>query len=49
MIKAADELGPALKEALESGQPTVIQAAMEDAPTPTPGHWQIHDIFRRGD
>ena len=49
MIKSADELGPALKEALESGMPTVIQAAMEDAPTPTPGHWQIHDIFRKGD
>jgi len=49
MIRSADELGPALKEALASDLPTVIQAAMEDAPTPTPGHWQIHDIFRKGD
>lgn len=49
MIRSAEELGPALKEALESDMPTVIQAAMEDAPTPTPGHWQIHDIFRKGD
>lgn len=48
MIRSAGELGPALKEALESDMPTVIQAAMEDAPTPTPGHWQIHDIFRKG-
>jgi acetolactate synthase-1/2/3 large subunit len=29
--------------------PTFIQASMEDAPTPTPGHWQIHDIFRKGE
>jgi acetolactate synthase-1/2/3 large subunit len=49
MIRSADELGPALKEALASDLPTVIQAMMEDAPTPTPGHWQIHDIFRKGD
>ena len=49
MIKSADELGPALKEALASDLPTVIQAFMEDAPTPTPGHWQIHDIFRKGE
>jgi acetolactate synthase-1/2/3 large subunit len=49
MIKSAAELGPAIREALAADKPTVIQAAMEDAPTPTPGHWQIHDIFRKGD
>jgi acetolactate synthase-1/2/3 large subunit len=49
MIKSAAELGPAIREALAANKPTVIQAAMEDAPTPTPGHWQIHDIFRKGD
>ena len=48
-IGAADELGPALREALSSGTPTVIQAEMENAPTPTPGHWNINDIDRRGD
>jgi acetolactate synthase I/II/III large subunit len=48
-IKAADELGPALREALSSNLPTVIQAEMENAPTPTPGHWNINDIYRRGD
>jgi acetolactate synthase-1/2/3 large subunit len=48
-IHSAAELGPALQEALASDLPTVIQAAMEDAPTPTPGHWQIHDIFRKGE
>lgn len=47
-IQAADELGPALKAALESAVPTVIQAPMENAPTPTPGHWNINDIYRNG-
>jgi acetolactate synthase-1/2/3 large subunit len=49
MINAADELGPALDEALASDLPTVIQAPMENAPTPTPGHWDINDIYRCGD
>lgn len=49
MINAADELGPALTEALNSNLPTVIQAPMENAPTPTPGHWDINDVYRRGE
>jgi acetolactate synthase-1/2/3 large subunit len=48
LIKAASELGPALAEALASGVPTVIQVPMENAPTPTPGHWNINDIYRNG-
>ncbi len=48
-INSAAELGPALREALASNLPTVIQAAMENAPTPTPGHWNILDIYRKGD
>jgi acetolactate synthase-1/2/3 large subunit len=47
-IKAASELGPALKEALASGVPTVIQVPMENIPTPTPGYWNINDIYRNG-
>jgi acetolactate synthase-1/2/3 large subunit len=47
-IKAASELGPALREALASNMPTVIQVPMENAPTPTPGHWNINDIYRKG-
>jgi acetolactate synthase-1/2/3 large subunit len=47
-ITSADELGPALVEALASDLPTVIQAPMENAPTPTPGHWDINDVYRRG-
>src|SRR3989449_4027922 len=49
MIESAGDLGPALAEALRSNLPTVIQVAMENAPTPTPGHWDINDIYRKGD
>jgi acetolactate synthase I/II/III large subunit len=49
MLTAADELGPALLEALAADLPTVIQAPMENAPTPTPGHWNINDIYRLGE
>lgn len=48
MIEAADQLGPALRAALASGKPAVIQVPMENAPTPTPGHWDINDVYRRG-
>jgi acetolactate synthase I/II/III large subunit len=49
MVTTADELRPALEAALASGRPSVIQVPMENAPTPTPGHWDINDIYRRGD
>jgi acetolactate synthase-1/2/3 large subunit len=48
-INSADELGPALREALASDLPTVIQAPMENVPTPTPGHWDINDVYRVGE
>ena len=48
-INSADELGPALREALASDLPTLIQAPMENVPTPTPGHWDINDVYRSGD
>ena len=48
-IKAASELGPALEMAFKSDLPTVIQVPMENAPTPTPGHWNINDIYRKGE
>jgi len=48
-IRSADELGAVLREALTSKIPTVIQAPMENAPTPTPGHWNINDIYRKGE
>ncbi len=48
-VKSAGELAPALRDALSSDLPTVIQVPMENAPTPTPGHWNINDIYRTGD
>lgn len=47
-VHSPGELGPALTKALASGEPTLIQVPMENAPTPTPGHWNIHDIYRKG-
>lgn len=49
MVTAAQELGPALRQALASSTPTVIQVPMENSPTPTPGYWNINDIYRRGE
>jgi acetolactate synthase-1/2/3 large subunit len=48
-VRSADELAAALDRALASNQPAVIQVPMENAPTPTPGHWNIHDIYRKGE
>jgi acetolactate synthase-1/2/3 large subunit len=48
-INSAAELGPALLEAIESNRPTVIQVPMKNTPTPTPGHWNINDIYRNGE
>jgi acetolactate synthase I/II/III large subunit len=49
LVTSADELRPALEAALASGRPSLIQVPMENAPTPTPGHWDINDIYRRGE
>ncbi len=48
LIRAASELGPALRAALASNVPTVIHVPMENVPTPTPGYWNINDIYRKG-
>lgn len=44
-IEAADELKPAIAEALQSCQPFVIDVPMKNTPTPTTGHWNILDIY----
>lgn len=49
MIDAPDQLAPALREALASNLPSVIQVPMENVPTPTPGYWNINDIYRTGE
>jgi acetolactate synthase-1/2/3 large subunit len=47
-IEQADQLAPALAKAFASTVPTLIHARMENIPTPTPGHWNINDIYRAG-
>ena len=47
-ITAANELSPALEMALKSDLPTVIRVPMVNAATPTPGHWNINNIYRAG-
>ena len=47
-ITAANQLLPALKKALQSAVPTVIHCPMLNVPTPTPGHWNINDIYQAG-
>ena len=49
MVESAADLGPALREALACKRPAVVQVPMENAPTPTPGHWNINDIYRPGE
>src|SRR6185312_7099529 len=39
MVESAADLGLALREALASDRPAVVQVPMENAPTPTPGYW----------
>jgi acetolactate synthase-1/2/3 large subunit len=48
-IRSADEVGPALEVALDSNVPTLIRIPMVNVPTPTPGHWNINDIYRPGE
>ena len=49
MVESAADLGPALREALACDRPAVVQVPMENAPTPTPGYWNINDIYRKGE
>ena len=44
-IRSADELLPALKAAIASGAPSVLDVPMINNPTPTTGHWNILDIY----
>ena len=44
-VKSAADLAPALRRAVESGRPYVIDVPMKNNPTPTTGHWNILDIY----
>ena len=42
-------LVPRFVKHLGLGLPTVIHVPMENIPTPTPGYWNINDIYRKGE
>lgn len=45
-INSAEEFAPALQAAIASGEPYLIDAPMENIPVPTPGCWNINDIYK---
>jgi acetolactate synthase-1/2/3 large subunit len=44
-IESADEFLPALKRAIESNKPFLLDVPMENIVVPTPGCWNINDIY----
>ena len=44
-VNAAEELLPALQQAIAMKAPVVIDVYMKNIPTPTAGHWNIMDIY----
>jgi len=47
-IESAAQFAPALRRALQSGRPYLIDVPMKNNPTPTTGHWNILDIYSPG-
>ena len=45
-IEAADEFKPALEKAVAANKPFLIDVPMENIPVPTPGCWNINDIYK---
>jgi acetolactate synthase-1/2/3 large subunit len=48
-VESAEQFMPALREALQSKRPFVLDVVMENAPVPTAGHWNIMDIYSPGE
>jgi len=48
-ISSADEFASALKTAIASGEPYLLDVPMENITVPTPGCWNINDIFSPSD
>jgi acetolactate synthase-1/2/3 large subunit len=44
-IGGADELAVALRAAMANRRPAVLDVPMVNEPVPTPGHWNIKDIY----
>jgi acetolactate synthase-1/2/3 large subunit len=45
-IAGVDELEPALRDAVRSGRPTVLDVPMRNTPVATPGEWDIERIYQ---
>jgi len=45
-IRSTDELEPALRAAVQSGRPTVLDVPMRNTPVMTPGEWDIERIYQ---
>ncbi|MBW5248378.1 thiamine pyrophosphate-binding protein [Streptomyces poriferorum] len=45
-VSTAEELAKALATAVERRRPAVIDIPMVNEPVPTPGHWNINDIYQ---
>ncbi|MEO3806325.1 thiamine pyrophosphate-binding protein [Nonomuraea sp. B1E8] len=45
-VAIPDDLGTALREAVTNRRPAVIDVPMVNEPVPTPGHWNIKDIYQ---
>ena len=46
LVERPDQLEPALRAALESGRPTVLDVPMRNTPVMTPGEWDIERIYQ---
>jgi acetolactate synthase-1/2/3 large subunit len=44
-VASPDEFGAALRAAVAARRPAVIDVPMVNEPVPTPGHWNIKDIY----
>ncbi|MFI5891740.1 thiamine pyrophosphate-binding protein [Actinoplanes sp. NPDC051513] len=46
LVESPDGLGEALRQAIERRRPAVLDVPMVNEPVPTPGHWNITDIYQ---
>ena len=44
-VASAEDLGVALRAAIAARRPAVLDVPMINEPVPTPGHWNIKDIY----
>ncbi|MBR7834634.1 thiamine pyrophosphate-binding protein [Actinospica durhamensis] len=45
-VQSPEDLAKALATALERRRPAVLDVPMVNAPVPTPGHWNIKDVYQ---